>query len=165
MQARVLCLMWLSLSTVGLCQQVNPPIDPRTNMNGYPTSSLAYRQPSLKDLETKQEALWRARETGNAKAAKKLLGPKASVTSYSGAKDVQELIAQVGSGVCKVKSFELTDFTLKYDSPTTGVLSYKAAQDAVCEGRPLPPNVNVKVAYWNIDGKWAVSFYVEEIPK
>jgi hypothetical protein len=77
----MLCLIFLSLSPIGFCQQVNPPVDPRTNMNGYPTSSLAYRQPSLKDLEAKQESLWRTRETGNAKAAKKLLGSKASVTT------------------------------------------------------------------------------------
>ncbi len=165
MQARMICLMFLSVSPIGFCQQVNPPVDARANMNGYPTSSLAYRQPSLKDLEAKQESLWRARETGDTKAAKKLLGSKASVTSYSGAKDADELVAQLGAGVCEVKSFQLTDFALKYDSPTTGVLSYQAAQDATCDGRQLPRKVNVKVGYWNTDGRWVVSFYVEEIPK
>jgi hypothetical protein len=134
-------------------------------MNGYPTSSLAYRQPSLKDLEAKQESLWRTRETGNAKAAKKLLGSKASVTSYSGAKNAEELLAQFGAGVCRMKRFQLTDFALKYDSPTASVLTYQAAQDATCDGRQLPPNVNVNVGYWNTDGRWVVSFYIEEVPK
>lgn len=134
-------------------------------MQGFPSSSLASEQPSLKALIAKQQRLWQARKAGDVKAAKELLGLKASVTSYSGAKDGRELIAQIEAGACTVRSFQLSHFALKYTNPTAGVLTYHAAQDAVCNGKQLPQAVQVKAGYWNTDGRWVVSFYVEELPR
>ncbi len=166
MRTFLYCCLILTLSPMGFCQEgVNPPIDPRTNMQGFPASPLAYEQPSLKALMAEQQKLWQARKTGDAKAAKKILGGKTSIMSYTGAKDGRELIAQIEAGTCKVNSFKLTNFTLKYTNTTAGVLIYQASQDAACGAKHLPEAIRVRAGYWNVDGKWVMSFYVEERPK
>lgn len=163
----LLCAVSILLLPIGgFCQSdgVNPPIDPRTNMEGYPTSRLAYQLPSLKYLSRRQVQFWQARKSGSVKSAKAIITDSASVTSYTGAEDGKQLINQIKTGVCKVNSFKLENFMFNSANSTTGVLTYRAIQDATCDGKPLPQIVQVKVGYSNPDGKWLVTFYVEEIP-
>ncbi|MGA8041941.1 MAG: DUF4440 domain-containing protein, partial [Terracidiphilus sp.] len=154
----------LLLAVSGFCQSggVNPPMDPRTNMEGFPASRLSAEPPSVKDLSKSQTMLWRAREQGNAKLARAILPDTAAVVSSTDAVDGKQFTRQIEAGVCHVKSFKLEDFKFHSANPTTAVLTYDAIQDAACNGHPLPRTLRVQVGYDGGQGRWKISFYVEE---
>ena len=158
------CVLMFLFPVEGFCQWdgLNPPIDPRTNMEGFPTSRLAFQPPSLKVLSSKQAQFWQARKSGSAKTVKEIIPDKATVMSYTGAIDGKRFISQIETGVCKVNSFKLDDFAFRLINSTSGILTYHAIQDAVCTGMPLPQNLTVEVGYLNDDGRWEIAFYVED---
>lgn len=159
-----LCILMISLSVEGSCQWdgLNPPIDPRTNMEGFPTSSVVIQPPSLKDLSSKQVQLWQARKSRTTKTVTEIIPDKAAVMSYTGATDGKRFISQIETGVCKVNSFKLDDFAFRLINSTSGVLTYHATQDTMCTGKRLPQDLKVEVGYLNHDGRWKIAFYVED---
>jgi hypothetical protein len=165
---RMRFILWFTLIFLfpveGYCQWdgLNPPIDPRTNMEGFPTSRLAIQPPSLKDLSSKQMQLWQARQSGNAKTVQRIVPDHAAIMTYTGAIDGKQFIVQIKSGVCKVKNFRLDNFVFRLINPNSGVLTYLATQDAMCNGKSLPRALKVEVGYLNTDGKWKIAFYVED---
>ena len=133
-------------------------------MEGFPTSTVVIQPPSLKDLSSKQVQLWQARKSRSTKTVKGIMPDKTVVMSYTGATDGKRFISQIETGVCKVNSFKLSDFAFRLINSTSGVLTYHAIQDAMCTGKPLPPDLRVEIGYLNTDGRWKMAFYVEDKP-
>jgi hypothetical protein len=150
-----LCYLLFSATTFAQLDGLNPTADPRTNLNGYPTSRPPTGgSPSLKVLSAKETKLWQARVTGKSDSIKQFVSDDAAITSDTGAANKQQWIKQIESGACMVKTYKLKDFVLKVLSPTAIVITYRADQDASCNSKSLPPSVDVNATYAKVQGKW-----------
>ena len=167
MKALLFCVSLLLFSATTFSQEGAPdtqitPVDPRTNTEGYPSSRpVEASSPSLKQLAGAETKLWQARTSGKTSLIKKLMSEDVTIASYTSAKDRQQWIAAIETGTCQWKSYKLNDFVLKVTSPTAASISYRAEQDAVCSGRPLPRTVNVVSTYLNREGAWRNIYYEE----
>ena len=161
MKLIVVCLFSVLTPSLAFAQGFNPPVDRRTNIDGYPTSQYptskspsASRASIEKALSSRESRLWREYASGKTGAIKELIRDDAKVSVSNGAMNKKEWIAQVESGACKIKSFRLEDFVLKVQGPRTAEIRYRAEQDAVCNGKPLPRTENVLASYIKIPDKW-----------
>jgi len=78
----------------------------------------------------------------------------------------KELIAQVENGACKIKSYKLTDFALALSTPTAAKITCRAEQDAVCNGKLLPRDLNVSATYLKYNGtsgNWRIVEHEETV--
>lgn len=146
--------------------ELNPPVDQRANVEGYPTLRLPTKgQPhSLKDLSRQQRQLWSSRATGNASLISQFVSGDATLVTCTGAASRRELKAQIKAGNFRLRNYRLEDFDLQSSSSTTSVISYRAVQDAICGGKPLPSPISVTVSYIKRRGKWWIISYKESIP-
>jgi len=154
----------LSLGTT-YAQDVNPPIDARTNIQGFPTSQapIDIASPSLKQFSGFERKLWQARVSGKTDAIKKLMSKDVKIVSSTSIGDKEHWIDAIRSGTCRLKEYKLSNFALKVTSRSAGSISYRADQDAVCDGKSLPQTVSVISTYLYLEGRWRNIFY-EETP-
>ena len=155
MKSLLILLSFVSFSTAAIAQEAPDPLrDGHINYpREYPTSSHALDRPSLKDLSNLETKFWQARESGNVDFLGQLVSDNAMIASSTGAMNKQELVAQVESGACKIRSYHLQDFVLKPSTPTAFVISYRATQDAVCNGKPLLHDLNISASFIKRPGK------------
>ncbi len=66
---------------------------------------------------------------------------------------------------CEVKSFSLNNFKFVMLTKDSAFITYKAMQDAVCEGSTLAQNVHSSAVYVKRGGKWLQSLYMEAATK
>jgi Domain of unknown function (DUF4440) len=163
MKSFLACLSFLFFSTTTLAQWdgLNPPIDPRTNMDGYPTSRRAGDSPTLKDLSSRETKLWQARVSGKTDSISQSVSEDATIASSTGAANRKELIAQAETGVCTIRSYRLQNFVLKLATPEAALITYRAEQDGACNGKALPQTLNVSTSYIKRHGKWWSVSYQE----
>jgi hypothetical protein len=165
MKFLTICLSVLLSFATAFAPDVNPPVDPRTNMQGYPTSQppMDIASPSLKQFSGNERKLWQARVSGKTDFIRKLMSKDARIVSSTGIKDKEHWIAAIRSGACRLNGYRLSDFVLKVTSRSAGSISYRADQDAVCNGKSLPQTLNVGSTYLYLEGTWRNIFY-EETP-
>lgn len=60
---------------------------------------------------------------------------------------------------CKVMSYSLGDFNVKWFDKNTAIVTYKASQDAMCGGQKLAARQWASSMYMKRDGKWMNTFY------
>jgi hypothetical protein len=65
----------------------------------------------------------------------------------------------VGSPVCAVKDYAVDHFELTMFASDTALLTYHAAQDTTCSGKPVPSPAWVSSLYVKRNGKWLNVFY------
>jgi hypothetical protein len=183
MKSLLFCLTLMLFSAMALAQgnqgtigaPVNPPIDDRTNIEGYPTSRPGMLPPSLKRLSGSETKLWQARVSGKTDLIKKLMTESASFVSTTGAKNRKQWIEAIETGACTLKSYKLADFVVEDTSPTEvsisrsgtsiryprALIRYRAEQDGACNGKPLPRTVTVVSTYAYLGETWRNVYYEE----
>ena len=166
MRSLLVCVSLVLFSATAVSQQQNPnPLgDGRLNYpQGFPTSHVTVTDPpSLKYLSSRENKLWQARANGKPDPIRKLVSDDATIASFTGATNRHELIAQVETGACRITSYRLGDFALKHVSPTEVTITYRAEQNAVCNGKALPQILIVTVTYLDHYGKWLSTLYDEK---
>jgi Domain of unknown function (DUF4440) len=65
----------------------------------------------------------------------------------------------VASPVCTVKSYAVDHFELTAFDADTALLTYHAAQETICSGKPVPSPVWVSSLYIKRDGRWLNALY------
>jgi hypothetical protein len=73
----------------------------------------------------------------------------------------QNVIANIENNTCEVKSFSFSDWAVHRVSNNTAILTYRATQDAVCDGEKLPEKVVAAAVYVRQYGRWLVTSYQE----
>jgi ketosteroid isomerase-like protein len=72
-------------------------------------------------------------------------------------KAIQEMTANP----CEVRSFSLSDWQVHEITPETVIVTYKAKQDATCQGNKVPTDVVASSVYVKKDGKWLAASHFE----
>jgi uncharacterized protein (TIGR02246 family) len=72
-----------------------------------------------------------------------------------------EIMANVSSSDCQMKSFDFADVKLRQLSPDIAILTYTATQDTTCQGQKLPGTVYSTTIYVRQGGEWRTTNYQE----
>jgi uncharacterized protein (TIGR02246 family) len=72
-----------------------------------------------------------------------------------------QLIRQMTDKPCDVRDFSFSDWEVHQISDDTVLVTYKAKQDATCDGTQIPAEVVASSVYVKRDGKWLAASHQE----
>lgn len=113
-----------------------------------------------KELSGVEEMLWTAWSKNDGETFKKHMWKEGFLITAGGRTGYEEMSTNPG-GECEVKSFSLDDFDLTRLGTGTAVITYRAEQDATCEGEKLPSPVMASSVYVQEGGQWKSAIYQE----
>ncbi len=114
------------------------------------------------NLVTMEEQLWDAWKNGDAKPFETHLADEYVMVMPTGVTSGKaKAIKEITDSSCDVKSFSLSDWKLSMAGKGTAILTYKASQDAVCDGNKVAAEVYSSVVYVKKGDKWLAASYQE----
>jgi hypothetical protein len=131
--------------------------------------TLAFAGPVLlaqkSDLEdtlvNTERQLWNAWKAKDGSTFDRTLDPNAVTVGEKGVMDRAASIKEITAGNCQVQNFTLADTKVTQIDKDTALLTYKAHQDATCDGKKIPPDVYVSTLYKKHGDKWQPVFHQE----
>jgi hypothetical protein len=135
---------------------------PNTNSNANSNSSKPVAAaPTKEALMTIEKAGWEAWKMRDAKWTEDNYSDKGLNLGSSGRMSKADLIAATKKGTCDIKSYTLSDDRMVMAGPDVAVLTYKGAQDGVCDNKKIPANVWSAAVYVREGDKWKAAYYGE----
>ncbi len=119
-------------------------------------SKDAATEEQLIKLEKQAWAEWKSK---NRAFVENFLADDAFFVYADGTVDKSQILKTFGS--CEIKSYSLENFKFLMLDKNSALLSYTAAQDAVCSGKIQPASVRSTSIYVRRGGKWLAAFYTE----
>jgi hypothetical protein len=138
-------------------------------LSGLLLAALAFGGPALlaqkSDLETKlvdtERQLWNAWKNHDTATFQKTLDANAVTVGDKGVEDRDAAIKEIGDQNCQVQSFTLADTKVTEIDKNTALLTYKANQDATCNGKKIPSAVYASTLFKKNGDKWVPVFHQE----
>jgi hypothetical protein len=116
-------------------------------------------QGALKEhLVNLEKQSWEAWKNRDGKFFQDFLSDDHVEVGFGGLATKAQVVAFVGSPVCQVKSYELDHFELKMLDKNTALLTYREAQDAVCQ-KVVPSPCWVSSLYMKRGDRWLNVLY------
>jgi hypothetical protein len=140
-------LLLFALASVSFAQ-TTPAASPSPSPK--PAMTKAQIQKSLIATEKK---LWEAFKNKDAKPFKATLAADSIGVGESGIQSKADLLKEIASGGCDIKSFSLSDFKLTTLDGNAVVLTYKGVTEGTCGGTAIP-TVWASTVYVRRGGKW-----------
>ena len=131
---------------------------PNTNANTAKPVAAAPTKDALMALEM---AGWEAWKTRDVKWTEDNYSDKGIVLGPTGRTDKAAMIKSYTTQKCEIKSYSLSDDKMQMAGPDVAILTFKAAQDATCDGKKSPANVWSASVYVREGDKWKAAFYAE----
>lgn len=117
-------------------------------------------QGALKEaLVSLEKQSWEAWKNHDGKFFQGFLSDDHVEVGFGGPTKKATVVAGVGSAVCNVKSYTVDHFELAVLAPDTALLTYHAAQDTTCGGKPVPSPVWVSSLYVKRGDRWLNALY------
>jgi hypothetical protein len=142
--AALLLLAFASVSFAQPTPSASPSPKPK------PVMSKARIQKTLIAAETK---LWEAFKNKDPKPFKATLTADSVGVGEMGVESKADLLKEIVSGGCDIKSFSLSDFKLTTVDGNAAVLTYKGVSEGTCGGKAIP-TVWASTVYVRRGGKW-----------
>lgn len=140
----------------------NKPAASNTNANAANTAAKPVAAAPTKDaLMTMEKAAWEAWKTRDAKWTQENASDKFVGLGTAGRMDKAASIKSYTEQKCEIKSYSVSDDQMQVVGPDVAVLTYKASQDATCDGKKAPANVHSASIYSREGDKWKAVFYAE----
>ncbi len=119
--------------------------------NLFAQTDLNFTKDKLIKLETESWEAWKNRD---GKFYETFLSGDHVEIGFSGVSDKAEVVASVSSKNCVVKNYTVNDFSLTLFDNNTALLTYKATQETICSGKPLPTPIWISSPYQKRNNKW-----------
>ena len=130
------------------------------------SSLLAQSAPADKDQGALKEALiklekqsWVAWQGHDGKFFQEFLSDDHVELGTGGPASKAAGVSMVGSTACTVKSYSVDHFELTMLNAETALLTYHAAQDTTCGGKPVPSPVWVSSLFVKRGDRWLNALY------
>jgi hypothetical protein len=149
-------LLLLAFASVSFAQ-TTPAASPSPSPKPKPAMSKAQIQKSLIASEKK---LWEAFKNKDPKPFKATLTPDSVGVGEMGVQSKADLLKEITSGGCDIKSFSLSDFKLTTIDGNAAVLTYKGVTEGTCGGTAIP-TVWASTVYVRRGGKWLAAAHQE----
>lgn len=118
--------------------------------------------PTKEALMTIEKSSWEAWKNKDAKVFEDVLSAKAiGFNAAAGRQDKAAMIKSLTDSKCEVKSYSFSDDQMSMLGNDVAVLTFKAAQDATCDGKKAPANVWASSVYVREGDKWKSLLYIE----
>lgn len=112
-------------------------------------------------LEQMEKALWEAWKNHDMEPFKRDMAAQSVNVGAGGVAGTEQALKDLGSSDCKVNSYSLADTNFTWFDKNTVMMTYKANQDAVCNGQKVPDTVWASSLWMNKGGQWKASFHQE----
>jgi hypothetical protein len=130
------------------------------------TISLASAEPSstVNEAALKEELVklekqsWEAWKNRDGKFFQNFLSDDHVEVGFSGIAQKRDIVEFVASPVCTVKSYQLDNFEMKLLNQNTALLTYREAQDTMCN-KAVPSPCWVSSLYMKREGRWQNVLY------
>jgi len=142
--AALLLLAFASVSFAQPTPSASPSPKPK------PAMSKAQIQ---KTLIASEKKLWEAFKNKDPKPFKATLTADSVGVGEMGVESKADLLKEIVSGGCDIKSFSLSDFKLTTIDGNAAVLTYKGVTEGTCGGKAIP-TVWSSTVYVRRGGKW-----------
>lgn len=124
---------------------------------------LAQKSDLENQLVTTEKQLWEAWKNKDAATFEKTLAPEAVTIGDKGLVDREGSIKEITTQNCQVQSYTLSDTKVTQIDKDTALLTYKAHQDATCDGKKIPEAVYASSLYEKHGDKWQPAFHQESV--
>jgi Domain of unknown function (DUF4440) len=141
-------LLLLALASISFAQ--TPAASPSPSAKPKPVMSKAQIQ---KTLIASEKKLWEAFKNKDPKPFKTTLSADSVGVGEMGVQSKADLLKEITSGGCDIKSFSLSDFKLTTIDGNAAVLTYKGVTEGTCGGKAIP-TVWSSTVYVRRSGKW-----------
>ncbi|RPI23054.1 MAG: nuclear transport factor 2 family protein [Acidobacteria bacterium] len=109
-----------------------------------------------------EKSLWEAWKNKDMTVFEKNLTEDAvNITSQGVNFSREQYVKELTAHPCEVRNFSLSDWQVREISSDTVLVTYKAKQDATCEGMKVPANIVASAVYVKKNGKWLAASYHE----
>ncbi len=125
-----------------------------------------FAQEDVKSTVTSiEKSLWEAwKNKDMAVFEKNLTEDSVNITSQGASFSREQYVKEMTAHPCEVRNFSLSDWQVHQLSNDTVLVTYKAKQDATCEGMKAPAEIVASAVYVKKDGKWLAASYHESLP-
>jgi len=110
-------------------------------------------------LEGLERQSWEAWKNRDGKFFSEFLSDDHVEIHPTGIANKATVVAGVASPICVVKSYAVDNFTLTVFDANAALLTYHAAQDTACNGKPVPSPVWASSLYVRRGGRWLNALY------
>jgi len=126
-----------------------------------------FAQDDVKSTVTSiEKSLWEAWKNKDTSVFEKNLTENAvNITSQGVSFGREQYVKELTAHPCEVRNFSFSEWQVHPISSDTVLVTYKAKQDATCEGTKLPAEVVASAVYVKKDGKWLAASYHESPPR
>jgi hypothetical protein len=118
----------------------------------------------LKKLSAAETKLWEGWKNKDVKPFKAALAADFVMVEYAGVSGKNDVVKEITSLPCEVKSFKLSDWKLTMINSGAAFLTYKGTADGTCGGMAIPPTWASSV-WVNRGGKWLAFSHQERSAK
>ena len=130
---------------------------------GQKESSENALKETLTNLEKQSWEAWKKRD---GKFFQEFLSDDHVEVGFTGVTNKATVVAGVASPACVVKSYAVDNFKLTMFDAHTALLTYRAEQDTVCNGNPVPSPVWASSLYVKRGDRWVNAVYQQsQIPR
>ncbi len=131
-----------------------------------PSAAAAKPKPRLskaqltKKLSGYETSLWEGWKNKDVKPFQRLLATEAIGVGEQGVGTKADIVKEIPSMPCEVKSYVLSDWKLSMVDADAAVLTYKGVAEGTCGGQPIPATWSSSL-WVNRKGKWVVFAHQE----
>ena len=147
-------LLLLAFASVSFAQPT-----PTESPSPAPKPAMSKAQIRGRIIATEKK-LWEAWKNKDAKPFKANLAADSVMIGERGVAGKADIVKEIASMPCEVKSFELSDFKTTFLNSGTVLLTYKGVADGACAGTALPA-VWASSVYVNRGGRWLAASHQE----
>jgi hypothetical protein len=112
-------------------------------------------------LTQMEKDLWEAWKNHDVEPFKKAMSTQSVNVGSGGVAGTEQALKDLGSSDCKVASYTLADTKFTWFDKNTVMMTYKADQDATCNGQKIPGTVWASSLWVNKDKQWKAAFHQE----
>ena len=149
-------LLLLALASISFAQ-TTPQASPSPSPKPKPAMTKAQ---ILKKLSASETKLWEAWKNKDAKVFKANLSADSVMIADTGVTGKNDIVKEIASMPCEVKSFQLSDWKLTMLNSGTALITYKGSAEGTCAGTPIP-TVWAASVWVNRSGKWLAASHQE----
>ncbi len=123
---------------------------------------LAPQEDLVATLSAIEESFWEGWKNHDAGAIREHSVDNTVFISEKGVRSgKQAAIESREQSTCDVKSYSFSDWAVHPVSEDAAIITYRATQDAICDGVKIPENVILSAVYVRQNGTWMNAAYQE----
>ncbi len=108
-----------------------------------------------------EKQAWEAWKNKDGNFFQRILSEDTVGVGAGGVDNKTQIVKDISGPGCEVRNYSLDNFRVVMPQKNTAILTYKAMQDATCNGKAVPATVWASSVFVKRSGKWLAAFHQE----